>query len=87
MNIAEYEREIREMDEREALAATAVNPKHYTDMVISPHEYNKVNNISWNEAQVIKYVSRWKNKNGVEDLLKAKWYLEDLINGLDVEQS
>lgn len=59
-----------------------VNPKHYTDMAISPHEYNKANNISWNEAQVIKYVSRWEAKNGLEDLEKAKWYLDDLIKGL-----
>lgn len=33
-------------------------------------------------ANVIKYVYRWKKKNGKEDLLKAKWYLEKLIDGL-----
>jgi len=60
-----------------------VNPSHYTEMAISPHEYNKANGISWNEAQVIKYVSRWKAKNGKEDLLKALWYLNDLIDGLE----
>lgn len=31
-------------------------------------------------AQVIKYICRWKKKNGVEDLKKAKWYLERLID-------
>ena len=30
-------------------------------------------------ANVIKYLWRWKLKNGVEDLQKAKWYLEKLI--------
>lgn len=30
-------------------------------------------------AQVIKYICRWKKKNGLEDLMKAKWYLDDLI--------
>lgn len=30
-------------------------------------------------AQVIKYIFRWKRKGGVEDLRKAKWYLERLI--------
>lgn len=30
-------------------------------------------------ANVIKYIWRWKRKNGVEDLEKAKWYLERLI--------
>lgn len=31
-------------------------------------------------AQVIKYICRWKRKNGLEDLYKAKWYLENLID-------
>ena len=30
-------------------------------------------------ANVIKYVSRWKRKNGLQDLEKAKWYLDRLI--------
>lgn len=30
-------------------------------------------------AQVIKYVYRWKKKNGIEDLKKARWYLDRLI--------
>lgn len=30
-------------------------------------------------AQVIKYICRWNNKNGVEDLKKADWYLNKLI--------
>jgi len=59
-----------------------INPSHYTSMAISPHKYIKANSISWNEAQVIKYISRWKAKNGKEDLLKAKWYLDDLIDNL-----
>ena len=34
-------------------------------------------------AQVIKYILRWNKKGGVEDLKKARWYLERLINKLD----
>lgn len=34
-------------------------------------------------AQVIKYVWRWKLKNGVEDLKKARWYLDRLIQSLE----
>ncbi len=30
-------------------------------------------------AQILKYVWRWKKKNGVEDLLKAEWHLKRLI--------
>lgn len=34
-------------------------------------------------ANVIKYMWRWKDKNGVEDLKKAKWYLDRLIETLE----
>ena len=30
-------------------------------------------------AQILKYIWRWKKKNGVEDLRKAEWYLKRLI--------
>jgi len=33
-------------------------------------------------GNVLKYCSRWKNKNGVEDLKKAQWYLNKLISTL-----
>ena len=31
-------------------------------------------------GNIIKYICRWKGKNGLQDLEKAKWYLEHLIN-------
>lgn len=34
-------------------------------------------------ANAIKYLWRWKNKNGKEDLQKAIWYINHLINSLD----
>lgn len=30
-------------------------------------------------GNIIKYICRWPNKNGVEDLKKARWYLDKLI--------
>lgn len=36
-----------------------------------------------NTWSVLKYVLRWKHKNGVEDLKKARWYLDRLINALE----
>ena len=33
----------------------------------------------------IKYLSRYKKKNGVEDLKKCQWYLKKLIETLEVE--
>jgi hypothetical protein len=34
-------------------------------------------------SQVLKYVSRWKNKNLVQDLKKAQWYLTRLIKNME----
>jgi hypothetical protein len=54
-----------------------VEPNHYTDMSISPLEYIEANQscFDWSTANVIKYVSRYKKKNGLEDLLKSHYYL------------
>lgn len=34
-------------------------------------------------GNIIKYICRWKNKNGLQDLKKARWYLEHLINHVE----
>ncbi len=52
---------------------------HYRETAIQPIEYVLSNGLGFCEGNVIKYVSRWKTKGGVEDLLKAKHYLEFLI--------
>jgi hypothetical protein len=53
---------------------------HYKDMVIQPVEYIHANSIGYLEGNVIKYVSRWRKKNGVVDLQKARHYLDLLIS-------
>lgn len=37
-------------------------------------------------ANVIKYICRWKKKNGVEDLKKAQWYLNKLIEKVEEKE-
>ncbi|MCD0160302.1 DUF3310 domain-containing protein [Deinococcus sp. 6YEL10] len=34
-------------------------------------------------SQVVKYIWRWKLKNGLEDLKKCRWYLDRLITHLE----
>ena len=58
---------------------TQVAGKHYKQKPIQPWDYIAVNNIGFFEGNVIKYVSRWKEKGGVEDLRKARHYLDKLI--------
>ena len=56
-----------------------VGGSHYKDMAIPPRAYIKANNIGWDAGNVIKYVSRYESKNGLQDLEKALHYLELLI--------
>lgn len=57
---------------------TQVGGSHYKGLKIQPIEYIMANNIPWCEANVIKLVTRWKDKNGIEDLDKAIHYLQIL---------
>jgi len=63
-----------------------VNPKgvqiggdHYKKLAIQPIEYIQKNNLGFCEGNVVKYITRWKDKNGVEDLRKARHYIDLLI--------
>jgi len=62
------------------------NPKHYVGLGITPLEYITANELDFLEGNVIKYVTRYPHKGGVNDLLKARTYLEKLIER-EVEKS
>jgi len=53
-----------------------VSGTHYKKYKIQPVEFITSNNIGYIEGNVIKYVCRWKDKNGLEDIEKAIHYLE-----------
>lgn len=56
-----------------------VGGSHYKNMRIQPVEFIQVNGLGFCEGNAIKYLCRWKNKNGIEDLKKAKHYIDLLI--------
>jgi hypothetical protein len=56
-----------------------VGGTHYKGMKMQPVEYIHGNNIGYMEGSAIKYLSRWKNKNGLEDLRKAHHFIQLLI--------
>ena len=58
---------------------TQVGGSHYKDMKIQPIDFIVGNNLGYIEGNIIKYISRYKAKNGLQDLEKAKHYLEMLI--------
>ena len=52
---------------------------HYKKMAIQPWDYIVSNELGYLEGNAVKYLSRWREKNGVEDLKKAIHYIEKLI--------
>lgn len=56
-----------------------VGGTHYKDMPIQPIEFITKNGLGFCVGNVIKYVCRYKAKNGKEDLLKARHYIDLLI--------
>lgn len=62
---------------------------HYKGLKIQPIEYIHANNLGYCEANVVKYISRWKSKGGLQDLEKVKHYVDLLIKleGLKDDQT
>lgn len=68
----------------------AINPDHYKrlpaeaiEIIEASIDKDPSNQDAYLHGQVLKYVLRCWNKNGIEDLRKAKWYLDRLIDSFD----
>lgn len=84
---------VRRMREEEELERIGKEAYGNVDMVNSPPHYNKagvecIDAIQaatedgfeyYLQGNILKYLWRYRYKNGIEDLEKAKWYLEKLI--------
>lgn len=60
-------------------AALEPDNSHYTKGGIEPWTYIQANNLNFFEGSVVKYITRWRHKNGIEDLRKARVYIDELI--------
>ena len=67
------------LEENKSALKTQVGGNHYKDLKIQPIEFIHANNIPFCEANAIKYLCRWRHKNGKQDLLKARHYIDLLI--------
>lgn len=56
-----------------------VGGQHYKGKTIQPIEYIHANNLNYSEGAIVKYITRWRDKNGFEDLEKIKHYVDLLI--------
>ena len=60
---------------------------HYKNCAIQPVEFIHANGLGFCEGNVVKYVARWRSKNGLEDLKKARHYLDLLIEMEEKQQA
>jgi hypothetical protein len=70
--------------------ADPINPSHYKhlpaeaiDIIMAAIAGAPSNQYAFLQGQVIKYLLRCWSKKGIEDLRKAKWYLDRLVSGFD----
>jgi len=64
-----------------------INPTYYDNLFdkLLKSKFTVEDLITIDEFNVLKYLYRWKNKNGIQDLKKAKWYLNSMIKKLESE--
>lgn len=84
---------LNSMDHRPKQESDMVNhPAHYksktgleTIDVIEAFTADLMGIEATDTGNIIKYICRWKSKNGLQDLEKARWYLDHLINHIKKE--
>lgn len=64
-----------------------INPPYYTRFCIEPLTFISMNHLDFLQGNIIKYVCRCDGKNGAEDLMKARRYLDELISRTQMEES
>lgn len=63
----------------ETALSTQAGGSHYKDKKIQPVEYAHANNLGFMEANVVKYITRHKDKNKAEDIRKAIHYCQLIL--------
>ena len=74
----DHETHVKAHIEAEA-SSKQIGGDHYSKLKIQPMQYSLANNLNYAQANSIKYITRYKDKNGIEDLKKAIHCIELLI--------
>ena len=72
-------RKTRKTRKSAAPVETVNHPAHYNSGKIEVIDFIEDQQLGFHAGNVIKYVARCRHKGGLEDLKKARWYLERLI--------
>lgn len=67
------------LKENQSPSKIQIGGDHYSKLKIQPIDFILANKLDWCEANVVKYITRWRFKNGLDDLEKAKHYIDLLI--------
>lgn len=62
---------------------TQIGGDHYKVLKIQPIEYIMANELGWCEGNAVKYITRYKQKNGKADIEKAIHYLQILLESIE----
>ncbi len=71
------------LDTVSAVKDLVLHPKHYARWEMEPIEFIAINDLPWWLANVIKYTMRFDAKDGLQDLYKARSYLDMKIRKLE----
>ena len=81
-----YKEVLKELDKnlsipisKKSALDTQVGGSHYKQFAIQPFEFITKNSLGFAQGNIIKYICRYKEKNGLEDLKKVKHYVDMLI--------
>ena len=74
----EFDDEFGDMEAASALY-TQVGGDHYSKRAIQPIEFIAANDLNFMEGSIVKYIVRWRDKGGFQDLEKIKQYVDLLI--------
>jgi len=89
MAVKDISKEVREMREHMANCDNVNHPKHYNNSNAKCDCGRRIEcidvtrHMSFNIGNAVKYLWRFADKNGLEDLKKARWYLDDMIKSLE----
>lgn len=81
-NRKKYSREIFELIPNKEINSDKINPSYYGKQ-LDVIDFCQKNNLDFMQGNVIKYVTRYKEKNGKEDLFKAMEYIERMIKEIN----
>lgn len=75
------------MEKNTQRRAKQVGGDHYSNKKIAPIDYILANNMGFIEGNIIKYITRYKEKNGAQDVEKVIHYAEMLMAHLKEDES